>query len=60
MENRILDSFPIVKEFTEQLDSSIPGDVLYDFRVHLLRLLDSFNCYFSEERHEKLKNTFGL
>ena len=26
--NRILDSFPMVKEFTEELDSDIPGDVL--------------------------------
>ena len=28
MKNRILVSFPMVKEFTEELDSYIPGDVL--------------------------------
>jgi hypothetical protein len=28
MKNQILDSFPAVKEFTEELDSDIPGDVL--------------------------------
>jgi len=44
MKDRILDSFPMVKEFTEELDSDIPGDVLNDFHVHLLSLLDSFNC----------------
>ena len=45
MKNRILDSFPMVKEFT---DSDIPGDVLNDFHVHLLSLLDSLNCYFPD------------
>jgi hypothetical protein len=50
----------VVKEFTEQLDSSIPGDVLYDFHVQLLNLLDSFNCYFPEELHEKIKKPFWV
>jgi len=60
MKNRILNSFPLVKEFTEELDSDIPGDVLNDFHVHLLSLLDSLNCYFPEELHGKLKKNFGL
>ena len=55
MKNRILDNFPMAKEFTEELDSDIPGDVLNDFHVHLLSLLDSFKCYFTEELHEKIK-----
>ena len=59
-ENRILDSFPMVKEFTEELDSGILGDVLNDFHVHLLSLLDSFNCYFPEELHEKIKDKFWV
>ena len=42
MKNRILDSFPMVKEFTEELYSDVPGDVLNDFHVHLISLLDSF------------------
>jgi len=54
MKNRILDSFPMVKEFTEELVPDIPGDVLNDFHVHLLSLLDSFNYYFPEESHEKI------
>ena len=53
MKSRIQDSFPMVKELTEEPDSDIPGDVLNDFHVHLLSLLDSFNCYFPEELHEK-------
>jgi len=60
MKNRILDSFPMVKEFTEELDSDIPGDVLNDFHVYLLSLLDSFNCYFPEELHEKIKEKFWV
>ena len=60
MKNRILDSFPMVKEFTEELDSDIPGDVLNDFHVHLLSLLDCFNCYFPEELHEKIKEKFWV
>ena len=59
MKNRILDSFPMVKEFTE-LDSDIPEDVLNDFHVHLISLLDSFNCYFPEELHEKIKEKFWV
>jgi len=53
MKNRIPDSFPMVKEFTEELDYDIHGDVLNDFHVHLLSLLDSVNCYFPDELHEK-------
>jgi hypothetical protein len=60
MKNRILDSFQMVKEFTEELDPDIPGDILNDFHVHLLSLLDRLNCYFSEELHEKIKETFRL
>ena len=60
MKNRILDSFPMVKEFTEELDSDIPGDVLNDFHVHLLSLLDSFSCYFPEKFHEKIKEQFWV
>jgi hypothetical protein len=55
MKNRILDSFPMVKEFTEEIDPDILGDILNDFHTHLLSLLDSFNCYFPEELHEKKK-----
>ena len=58
MKNRILDCFPMVKEFTEELDSDIPGGVLNDFNVHLLSLLDSFTCYFPAEIHEKIKEKF--
>ena len=58
MKNRILDSFPMVKEFTAELDSDIPGDVLNYFHVHLLSLLDSFSCCFPEELHEKIKEKF--
>ena len=50
----------MVKEFTEELDSNIPGDVLSDFYVHLLSLLDSFNCYFPEELHKKIKEKFWV
>ena len=50
----------MVKEFTEELDSDIPGDVLNDFHVHLLSLLDSFNCYFLEQLHEKIKEKFWV
>jgi len=60
MKNRILHSSPMVKEFTEELDSDIPGDVLNDFHVHLLSLLDCFNCYFPEELHEKIKEKFWV
>jgi len=60
MKNRILDSFPVVEEFTEELDFAIPGDVLNDFHVHLLSLLDSFNCYFPDELHEKIKEKFWV
>ena len=60
MKNRILDSFPMVKEFTVELDSDIPGDVLNDFDVQLLSLLDSFNCYFPEELHENIKEKFWV
>jgi len=60
MKNRILDSFQMVKESTEELDSDIPGDVLNDFHIHLLSLLDSFNCYFPEELHEKIKEKFWV
>jgi len=61
MKTLILDSFAMVKEFTEELDSDIPGDVLNDFlHVHLLSLLQSFNYYFPEELHEKRKENFGL
>jgi len=38
----------------------MPGDVLNDFHVHLLSLLDSFNCYFPEELHEKIKGKFWV
>ena len=55
MKNRILDCFPMVKEFTEELDSDISEGVLNDFNVHLLSLLDSFTCYFPEDLHEKIK-----
>ena len=48
----------MVKEFTEELDSDILGDVLNDFHVYLLSLLDSFNCYFPEELREKAKEKF--
>ena len=48
MKNRILGSFPMINEFTEELHSDIPGDVLNDFHVHLLSLLDSLNCYFPD------------
>ena len=54
MKTLILDSFPMVKEFTEELYS----EVLNDFHVHLLSLLDSFSCYFPEELHEKIKEKF--
>jgi hypothetical protein len=54
MKNRILDSFLMVKEFTEEIDSDIRGYVLNDFYVHLLSLHDSFSCYFLEELHEKI------
>jgi hypothetical protein len=60
MKNRILDSFPMVKEFTEQLDSNIPGDALNGFHVHLLSLLNSFYCYFPEELHKKIKEQFWV
>jgi hypothetical protein len=60
MKNGILDSFPMVKEFTEQLDSDIPGDALNYFHVHLLSLLDSFNCYFPEELHKKIEEQFWV
>ena len=60
MKNQILDSFPMVKEITGELHSDILGDILNDFHIHLLSLLHSFNCYFLEELHEKLKNFFGL
>jgi hypothetical protein len=60
MKNRIVDSFPMVKEFTEELDSNVPEDVLHDFHVHLISLLDSFNCYSPEELHEKIKEKFWV
>jgi len=50
----------MVKEFTEELDSDIPGDVLNDFHIHLPSLLDSFNCNFLEEHHEKIKEKFWV
>jgi len=60
MKNRILDNFQMVNELTEELDSDIPEDVLNDVHVHLLSLLDSFNCYFPEKLHEKLKKNCGF
>ena len=60
MKNRILDSLPMVKEFTEELYSDVPGDVLNDFHVHLPSLLDSFSCYFPDELHEKIKEKFWV
>jgi len=51
---------PSGKKFTQELDPDIPGDVLNDFHVHLLSLLDSFNCYFPEELHEKIKGKFWV
>ena len=50
----------MVEEFTEQLDSDIRGDILNDFHVHLISFLDSFNCYFPEELHEKIEEKFWV
>ena len=50
----------MIKEFTEELYCDIPGDVLNVFRVHLLSLLHSFNCYFPEELHEEIKENFWV
>ena len=47
----------MVKEFTEELDSDIPGNALDDFHV---QLLFAFNYYFPEELHEQIKETFWV
>ncbi|GBM45681.1 Zinc finger BED domain-containing protein 5 [Araneus ventricosus] len=57
-----LDCFPLTKGFgclecliREELESDIPADILNEFEVHLLRLIDDFNTYFPKRLHENLK-----
>ncbi|GBO04437.1 hypothetical protein AVEN_236341-1 [Araneus ventricosus] len=41
-----LDCFSLTKGFGEELESVIPADILNEFEVHRLRLIDAFNSYF--------------
>ncbi|GBN83817.1 Zinc finger BED domain-containing protein 5 [Araneus ventricosus] len=50
-----LDCFPITKGFGEELESDIPADILNEFEVHLLRLIDAFNSYFPKGLHENIQ-----
>ncbi|GBL82093.1 Zinc finger BED domain-containing protein 5 [Araneus ventricosus] len=55
IKNGSLDCFPLTKGFGEELESDIPADILNEFEVHLLRLIDYFNSYFPKRLHENLK-----
>lgn len=55
IKNGSLDCLPLTKGFEEELESDIPADILNEFEVHLLRLLDTLNFYFPKELHENLK-----
>ncbi|GBM26989.1 Zinc finger BED domain-containing protein 5 [Araneus ventricosus] len=55
IKNGSLDCFPLTKGFGEELKSDIPADILNEFEVHLLRLIDDFNSYFSKRLHENSK-----
>ncbi|GBM10388.1 hypothetical protein AVEN_169674-1 [Araneus ventricosus] len=55
IKNGSLDCFPLTKGFGEELESDIPADILNEFEVHLLRLIDDFNSYFPKRLHENLK-----
>ncbi|GBO02164.1 Zinc finger BED domain-containing protein 5 [Araneus ventricosus] len=55
IKNGSLDCFPLTKGFAEELESDIPADILNEFEVHLLRLIDYFNSYFPKRLHENLK-----
>ncbi|GBM22865.1 hypothetical protein AVEN_202135-1 [Araneus ventricosus] len=55
-----LDCFPITKGFGEELESDIPADILNEFEVNLLRLIDAFNSYFPKGLMETYKKTFGF
>ncbi|GBM30707.1 hypothetical protein AVEN_259572-1 [Araneus ventricosus] len=51
IKTRSLDCFPLTKGFGEELESDIPADILNEFEVHLLRLIDAFNTYFPKRMH---------
>ncbi|GBN66542.1 Zinc finger BED domain-containing protein 5 [Araneus ventricosus] len=54
IKNGSLNCFPLTKRFGE-LESDNPADILSEFEVHLLRLIDDFNSYFPKRLHENLK-----
>ncbi|GBN06823.1 hypothetical protein AVEN_115952-1 [Araneus ventricosus] len=60
IKNGSLDCFPLTKGFGEELESDIPVDILNEFEVHLLRLIDDFNSYFPKRLHENFKKTVRL
>ncbi|GBN87938.1 Zinc finger BED domain-containing protein 5 [Araneus ventricosus] len=47
--------FPITKGFGEDLESDIPADILNEFEVHLLRLIDALNSYFPKVLHGNIQ-----
>ncbi|GBO25708.1 Zinc finger BED domain-containing protein 5 [Araneus ventricosus] len=55
IKNGSLDCFPLTKGFGEELESDIPADILNQFVIHLLRLIDAFNSYFTKRLRENLK-----
>ncbi|GBL53590.1 hypothetical protein AVEN_74883-1, partial [Araneus ventricosus] len=52
IKNGSLDCFPLTKGFGEELESDIPADILNEFEIHLLSLVDDFNSYFTKRLHE--------
>ncbi|GBN63779.1 Zinc finger BED domain-containing protein 5 [Araneus ventricosus] len=50
-----LDCFPLTKRFGEGLESDIPENILTEFELHLLHLIDAFNSYFPNRLHENIK-----
>ncbi|GBN40806.1 Zinc finger BED domain-containing protein 5 [Araneus ventricosus] len=60
IKNGSLDCFPLTKGFGEELESDIPPDNLNEFEIHLLRLIDDFNSYFTKRLHGNLKENVWI
>ncbi|XP_072400665.1 zinc finger BED domain-containing protein 5-like [Diabrotica undecimpunctata] len=58
--NKNLDSFSLITEFREELESDIAEAAFSEFHTHLLSLLVNFHNYFTEEFHDKIKENFWL
>ncbi|GBO21790.1 hypothetical protein AVEN_191901-1, partial [Araneus ventricosus] len=53
----ILNFFPLTKGCGEEPESDIPADIINEFEVHPLRLIDAFNSYFPKRLHENIKES---